>query len=69
MSENERAQMERRIEILEARLEQLEARLETVDESFVRHQDGNERALDRVDRNLRSIELRLDEHQWQDHQR
>jgi chromosome segregation ATPase len=47
---------------LRRRLEELEARLETLDASFVRHQDGNEGALDRIDQHLRSLERRLDEH-------
>jgi predicted nucleic acid-binding Zn-ribbon protein len=68
-AQDDRAHLERRLEILEARLEQLEARLETVDESFVRHQDGNEGAFDRVDADLRTIERRIDEHQWQEHTR
>ncbi len=68
MTEAER-ELHELVYALRERLEELEARLETLDQSFVRHQDGNERAFDRVDDNLRTIERRLDEHQWSEHQR
>ena len=72
--------LERRLDRLEARLEavdesfvrhqgQNESDLDLLQRTVDRVGGQVDGAVDRIDRNLRSIERRLDEHQWSEHSR